>query len=136
MAEPLSSYLQTAGLYVLNADQPINEAPPSLDKVREAVVMLRRGKAAGICNITLELVKAGGNTMICGLHTVLSTMWRSGAIPPDWKRGLVIPVWKGKEDRQNCNNYCGYNTTRCTRQSSRSFTVYRNSLSLAEAPEI
>ena len=81
MAEPLSSYLQTAGLYVLNADQPINEAPPSLVNVREAVVMLRRGKAAGICNITVWLLKASGNAMIRGLHVVLFAMWRSGAIP-------------------------------------------------------
>ena len=37
----------------------------------------------------------------------LSAVWQSGTIPPDWKRGLVVPIWKGKGDRQDCNNYRG-----------------------------
>ncbi len=35
----------------------------------------------------------------------LSAVWQSGTIPPDWKRGLVVPIWKGKGCRQDCNNY-------------------------------
>ena len=31
----------------------------------------------------------------------------TGIIPTDWKRGLVVPLWKGEGDRQNCNNYRG-----------------------------
>ena len=45
--------------------------------------------------------------MVRGLHAVLVAVWHSGAIPPDWKRGLVVPIWKGKGDRQDCNNYRG-----------------------------
>ena len=30
-----------------------------------------------------------------------------GIIPTDWKRGLVVPLWKGKGDHQDCNNYRG-----------------------------
>ena len=37
--------------------------------------------------------------MIRGLHAVLTTVWHSGTIPPDWKKGLVVPIWKGKGDR-------------------------------------
>ena len=44
--------------------------------------------------------------MIRGLHAILTAVWHSDTIPPDWKRGLVVPIWKGKEDRQDCNNYC------------------------------
>ena len=43
--------------------------------------------------------------MIRGLHAVLTAVWYSGNIPPDWKKGLVVPIWKGKGDRQDCNNY-------------------------------
>ncbi|KAG0730593.1 Retrovirus-related Pol polyprotein from type-2 retrotransposable element R2DM [Chionoecetes opilio] len=45
--------------------------------------------------------------MIRGLHAVLTAVWQSGTIPPDWKRRLVVPIWKGKGDRQDCNNYHG-----------------------------
>ena len=68
---------------------------------------MRGGKAAGICNISAELLKAGGEAMICGLHAVLTAVWHSGTIPPDWKKGLVVPIWKGKGERQDCNNYHG-----------------------------
>ena len=51
--------------------------------------------AAGISNISAELLKAGGEAMIRGLHAVLTAVWHSGnTIPPDWKKGLVVPIWK------------------------------------------
>ena len=53
---------------------------------------LRDGKAAGICNISAELLKAGGEAMIRGLHAVLTAVWLSRTILPDWKRGLVVPI--------------------------------------------
>ena len=44
---------------------------------KEAVEKLRGGKAAGICNISAELLKAGGEIMIRGLHVVLTAVWHS-----------------------------------------------------------
>ena len=44
-------------------------------------------KATGICNISAELLKAGGEVMICGLHAALIAAWNSDTIPPDWKKG-------------------------------------------------
>ena len=89
---PPRRQLQTTGLQVMDADPTINEAAPSIDEVKGAVVKLRGGKAAGICNINAKLLKAGGEAMIHGLHAVLTTVWHSGTIPPDWKMGLVVPI--------------------------------------------
>ena len=83
---------------VVDADPSINETTPSLDEVKEAVVRLRVGKRARICNLSAGLLKAGGEAMIHGLQAVLTVVWHSGIIPPDWKRGLVVPIWKGKGD--------------------------------------
>ena len=41
------------------------------------------------------------------LHAVLCSAWNTSIIPTDWKRGRVVPLWKGKGDRQDCNNYRG-----------------------------
>ena len=41
------------------------------------------------------------------MHAVLCSAWNTGIIPTDWKRGLVVPLWKGKGDHQDCNNYRG-----------------------------
>jgi len=40
-------------------------------------------------------------------HAVLCSAWNTSNISTDWKRGLVVPLWKGKGDRQDCNNYRG-----------------------------
>ncbi|XP_037803932.1 uncharacterized protein LOC119598352 [Penaeus monodon] len=45
--------------------------------------------------------------MFCGLHAVLFAIWETGTIPPDWKRGLIIPIWKGQGDQRGCGNYRG-----------------------------
>ncbi len=99
VAEPPSQQLSFAGVQMLTADPPVDETPPSLAEVREAVNKLKCGKAAGICNVSAEMLKAGGESMIRGLHAVLSAIWQSGTLPPDWKRGLVVSIWKGKWDR-------------------------------------
>ena len=72
----------------MDADPPINEVAPSIDKVKEAVAKLKGGKAAGICNISAELTKAGGEAMIHGLLAFLTagclTVWHSSTISSDW----------------------------------------------------
>ncbi|XP_050735881.1 uncharacterized protein LOC127008208 [Eriocheir sinensis] len=83
MADPPRGQLPVTGLQVADADPPIDESPPSLGEVREAVAKLRGGKASGACNISAELLKAGGEAMIHGLHAVLTAIWQSGTIPPD-----------------------------------------------------
>ena len=90
--DPPSRQLQTAGLQTLDADPPIDETAPSIEDVKEAVEKFRDGKAVGICYISAEWLKAGGAALIHGLHAVLTAVWHSGIIPPDWKKGLVVPI--------------------------------------------
>ncbi|KAG0713018.1 X-linked retinitis pigmentosa GTPase regulator-interacting protein 1 [Chionoecetes opilio] len=75
--DPPTEQLHTTGLQAVDADPPIDETAPSLDEVREAVAKLKGGKAAGVCNISAELLKAGGEAMIRGLHAVLTAVWQS-----------------------------------------------------------
>ncbi len=41
------------------ANPPVDETPSSRPEVREAVNKLKGGKAAGVCNISPEMLKAG-----------------------------------------------------------------------------
>ena len=75
----------------LDADLPIDETALSIEDVKEAVAKW--------------LLKAGGEAMIRGWHAELTAVWHSGTISPDWKKGLVVSIWKGKGDHQDCNNY-------------------------------
>ena len=59
-------------MQTLDADPPMNETASSIGDVKEAVAKLRGGKAAGICNSSVELHNAGGEAMIRGLHAGLT----------------------------------------------------------------
>ncbi|XP_069984642.1 uncharacterized protein [Penaeus vannamei] len=56
---------------------------------------LENGKAAGICSIPDELLKAGCEPMAWDLYAILAAIWQFGAVSPDLLRGVVIPLWKG-----------------------------------------
>lgn len=51
------------------------------------------------------MLNAVAEAMILRLHGVLSAVWLLSAIPLDWKRGFVVPVWNGKRNREDCNNF-------------------------------
>src|SRR6218665_818597 len=32
-------------------------------------------------------------------------MWSDGVITQDWKKGIILPIYKGKGSRRDCKNY-------------------------------
>ncbi|XP_070000270.1 uncharacterized protein [Penaeus vannamei] len=70
-----------AGSAVISLPDPsISEDLPSVIEVRGAISKLKSGKAVGICSITAELLKAGGEPVVQGLHAVLAATRRSDRI--------------------------------------------------------
>ena len=106
-AEPPGRELSAEGVTAVVADPPISCDPPTLEETRRALDQLRDGRAPGVCGIRAEMLRAGGFVVILWLHTLFCSIWSSGVIPTDWKRGLIVPIWKGKGDTQECNNYRG-----------------------------
>ena len=66
---------------------------------------LKSGKAPGGYGIYAEMLRARGAAALLWLHTHLCSIWNTGIIPTDWRRGVVVPILKGKGDTQECNNY-------------------------------
>ena len=106
-ADPPAVELDVKGVTIPIADPPINGGPPSFVETQAAVNRLKWGKAPGLCGIHDELLRAGGNAVLVSLHAVLCSAWNTGIISTDWKWGLGVSLWKGKGDRQDCNNYRG-----------------------------
>ena len=106
-ADPPAVELDVGDVIIPFADPPINCGSPSFVETQAVLNRFKWGKAPGIYGIHAELLKAGGNAALVSLHAVLSSAWNTGIIPTDWKRGLVVPLWKGKGDRQDCDSFRG-----------------------------
>ena len=88
------------------SDVCVSDAPPSLEETREMVCRLKNHKASGICNISAEVLKDGGECIVRWLHEIIVEVWNSGEAPPDWKKALIVPVFKSG-DASMLNNYRG-----------------------------
>ena len=88
-------------------DLSISEDAVTLDKVRNAVKSLKNDRAAGICKVSAELLKFGGECMLRWLQVTIKCVWISEKIPDDWRRGIILPLWKCKGDRLTCANHRG-----------------------------
>ena len=65
---------------------------------------LKKRKSAGVDNISVELVQAGGEDVITALTTICNKIWQTGAWPTPWTQSLVITLPK-KGNLQQCQNY-------------------------------
>ena len=104
---------------MLNHEEPLNppEVKPSDElnirtghitriEIKNAIKMLKNGKAAGGDNIPPEAIKAGGNTLEEVLLNLFNRIWSEEKIPEEWRKGLVIKLPK-KGDLSCCKNWRG-----------------------------
>ena len=79
----------------------------SVEDVRKAVKKLKKGKSPGIDGITSEMLKCGGEALLEWLTRVCRVCVSGECVPNDWVRAIVVPLYKGKGDRNECKNYRG-----------------------------
>ena len=77
----------------------------STQEVEIAINSLQIGKAAGKTGIQAELLKAMGKIGISWLTDIINEIRKCGNMPQDWKKGVIIPIYKGKGDILDCNAY-------------------------------
>ena len=65
---------------------------------------MKKGKSAGVDNITAELVHARGEDVITALTTICNKIWQTGKWPTPLTQSLVITLPK-KGNLQQCQNY-------------------------------
>ena len=81
------------------------------DITREEVVgrvrKLKNGKSAGIDEISGEMIKHGGEKVIDWIWKLCSKAFVEGIVPKDWRRAVIVPLYKGKGEKGVCRNYRG-----------------------------
>ena len=77
-----------------------------LEEMVRELSKMKNEKIPGVCNIQVELLKAGGMSLVKWMQRVFNMVMKSGRAPKDWRRAVVIPVYK-KGCRLTCSNYRG-----------------------------
>ena len=72
--------------------------------VEVAIAAPKKGNSAGIDNIPVELVQAGGELIINVITETCNKIWRSGEWPLLWTQSLIITLSK-KGSFKLCQNY-------------------------------
>ena len=68
---------------------------PKLEsEVRNAILTLKNGKSPGPDNITSELLKHGGESIIKIFTTIFQQIWKTKKWPDQWTKSLIIPIPK------------------------------------------
>ena len=53
------------------------------------------------------MLKYGGEALLEWLTRVCKVCVSEEKVPNDWVRAIVVPLYKGKGDRNDCKNYRG-----------------------------
>ncbi|KAK3536514.1 hypothetical protein QTP86_013837 [Hemibagrus guttatus] len=75
------------------------------DEVRKALKRMKSGKAVGPDNILVEVWKCLGEAAVEFLTSLFNKVLESGKMPEEWRRSVLVPIFKNKGDVQSCSNY-------------------------------
>ncbi|KAK3541761.1 hypothetical protein QTP86_003520 [Hemibagrus guttatus] len=77
------------------------------DEVRKALKRMKNGKAVGPDNIPVEVWKCLGEAAVEFLTSLFNRVLESERMPEEWRRSVLVTIFKNKGDVQSCSNYRG-----------------------------
>ena len=77
----------------------------SRKEVREAIRKMKQGKAAGLSEVTTEMIVAGSRIAEEVMLQLCQQVLDGKGIPDEWKTSVVVPIFKEKGDVMNCGSY-------------------------------
>ena len=79
----------------------------SRKEVENALRKMKKGKAVGPDELPVEVWKCMGKMGIKFLTRLFNRLLMGERMPEEWRRSVLIPIYKNKEDAQYCGNYTG-----------------------------
>ncbi|KAK3515930.1 hypothetical protein QTP86_004742, partial [Hemibagrus guttatus] len=68
---------------------------------------MKSGKAVGPDDIPVEVWKCLGEAAVEFLNSFINRVLESERMPEEWRRSVLVPIFKNKGDVQSCSNYRG-----------------------------
>jgi hypothetical protein len=76
-------------------------------EVKNVLKRMKGGKAMGPDGIPIEVWRTLGDVAIVWLTELFNIIFRSNKMPDEWRRSILVPIFKNKWDVQSCTNYRG-----------------------------
>ena len=76
-------------------------------EVREELKRIKGGKAMGPDGIPIEAWRCLGDIAIVWLTKLFNHIFRLNKMPDEWRRSILVPIYKNKGDIQSFTNYWG-----------------------------
>ena len=71
----------------------VNLDPPTETEIQLALTQLKNGKAAGLDNISPEVLKVDPETTVEMLYPLLEKIWKKQKIPEEREEGLIVYIY-------------------------------------------
>ena len=84
----------------------INSSPPTIVENRNAIRVMKTGKAAGIDQIAAEMLLVDVNLTADLMFPIFKIVWEQQKLHDDWLQGILVKLPK-KGDLSNCSNWRG-----------------------------
>ena len=75
--------------------------------MKNALRRMKKGKAVGPDELPVEIWKCMGEMEIKFLTRLFNRLLMGEQMPEEWRRSVLIPIYKNKGDAQCCGNYRG-----------------------------
>jgi hypothetical protein len=76
-------------------------------KVKDALRRMKGGKAMGSDVIPIEMWRTLEDVAIVWLTKLFNFIFRSNKMPNEWRRSILVPIFKNKGNVQSCTNNRG-----------------------------
>jgi hypothetical protein len=76
-------------------------------EIGEALKRMKGGKAMGPDGIPIEVWRCLGERAVVWLTKLFNLIFRSNKMPEEWRRSILVPIFKNKGNVQSCTNYRG-----------------------------
>ena len=78
-------------------------------EVEVSVGKLKNGKATAKDEIAGGIIKGEGDRVVDWTWRLCNMAFESGVVPEDLRSAVIVPLYKGKGERNKCKNYKKYN---------------------------
>ena len=85
----------------------------SVDEVLKCIKKLKNNKSCGYDGILNEFLKTSSSKLLIAVTTLFNIVLQTGKIPHAWSIGYISPIYKGKGEENDPDNYRGITVLSC-----------------------